>query len=305
MKQLFEFINKRAPIEGQFGIEIETEGENLIEVDDQYWHSTRDGSLRGENYEYIFKNPLPFEKVLPALNALRIRLKGSQLDYSFRTSVHVHVNAQAMKHKQICSMVYAYYLLEEPLMTFCGKQRKGNRFCLRLQDAEGVLQHLSLLFKHGIASALRVDEDAIRYAALNLGSLKKYGSIEFRAMEGNLDVERLHIWVRALKALQEYAMSGVSPKDIYEAFQVHGAKAFLLAVLGDVSEYFIYPRMTRDMDQSASLSIDLPFTYVEERVEKAIEPGRKRVFAPPNPIGLRVREEFPNEDEPDDDEDGE
>jgi hypothetical protein len=264
MEKLHEFLGRKIPKPGDFGIEIEVEGKNLPNVDDQFWKSEADGSLRGESLEYVLKNPITLKNVIPALSSLEEQLADSELDFSFRTSVHVHVNVQALSHVQILNMIYTYLLLEEPCMTYCGKERKGNRFCLRLQDAEGILDTLQILFRGDLTTIGFINEDQIRYAAINLGALNKYGSLEFRAMKGNIDVEKLSIWVLALNNIREYAKNSKSPKEILEDFRKLGTKEFLNLVMKEVAVSFVYPKMDRDMQQSCSLSIDLPYCYEEE-----------------------------------------
>ena len=51
MKKLHQLLGYDNAIVGDFGIEIEVEGENLVKVDTNDWKTDKDGSLRGENAE--------------------------------------------------------------------------------------------------------------------------------------------------------------------------------------------------------------------------------------------------------------
>lgn len=268
--KLYELLGKNKPINGDFGVEIEVEGAELVEVNDKYWNSVHDGSLRGESFEYVFKKPLIQKDSDKALESLKESLKNSTLKFSFRTSVHVHVNVQELEYKQLLNMIYTYLLIEEPLMTFCGKERKGNRFCLRLQDAEGILDTLIPMFRvMDYIGGIR--EDAIRYSAINLAALQKFGSLEFRAMQGNLDVKRISTWTKALFNLREFSKSIENPRNVLEIFNNNKPEDFLKLVLKDVAPTFIYPKLDRDMRQSFSLSIDLPSNFSNSIKEK--QPG--------------------------------
>ena len=271
--KLYELLGKNKPIKGDFGVEIEVEGTDLVEVNDKYWTSVHDGSLRGESFEYVFKTPLIQKDADKALESLKEDLKDSILKFSFRTSVHIHVNVQELEYKQLLNMIYTYLLIEEPLMTFCGKERKGNRFCLRLQDAEGILDTLIPMFR--VMDYIGdIREDAIRYSAINLAALQKFGSLEFRAMQGNLDVKRISTWTQALFNLREFSKSVENPRDVLEIFNNNKPEAFLKLVLKDVAPAFIYPKMDRDMKQSFSLSIDLPSNFpraIQEKKPKKIQ----------------------------------
>lgn len=264
MTTLNEFLKKKV-VKGDIGIEIEVEGNNLKAVDNAVWRSEDDGSLRGRfpdsRCEYILASPIGVEHVLEAVSGLKEELKGAEFKFSYRTSVHVHVNVQKMKLEHLLSMMYAYYLLEEPMMNFCGKKRKGNNFCLRLADAEGVLEHVMHMFELGFDGIQHIPGDMARYAAMNIEALRKYGSLEFRGMEGNMDAVRIDIWCRALVALRNYGETKESPKEVYQEFMQIGAEGFMKVVLGDLQEHFTYARVYKDIQTSFSISIDLPFSY--------------------------------------------
>lgn len=288
MQKLSELFGFDRIHKGDFGIEIEVEGKNLPAEISKYWNVVNDGSLRGESYEYVCERPLTLKEVVPALTLLKKEFENSELDFSFRTSVHVHVNVQNMTRIQLMNMVYTYFLLEEPLMTYCGRSRKGNRFCLRLQDAEGIMDTLLPIFSNKHNAIHDIVEERIRYSAINLAALRKFGSLEFRAMEGNIDVKRLSVWVEALHSLRKFAMMMPSPEAIRQHYQNVGSKSFLSDVLQDISPSFIYPNIDRDMSQSFSLSLDLPYAYAKTHKQEVVLPKEISSFKiQPAPIGIR------------------
>lgn len=262
MKKLYEILGQRLA-KGDVGIEIEMEGEGFPDDCDPRWVATTDGSLRGENREFVFRKPLPVKECKDALTVLEKSLKdyGTKIDFSFRTSVHVHINCQDLTYTQYLNFLYTYLLLEEPLMTFCGKERKGNRFCLRLQDAEGMLDTIHDLFTHFDDGFDYIRQDHIRYSAMNIEATKKFGSLEFRGMAGCLDVDRIDTWANALVYMREFARTCASPSEVFEKYATMEAQGFMEAVLKEYAIQFYYPRATRDIQQSFSLSIDLPFAY--------------------------------------------
>ena len=310
MKKLYEILGQRKT-NGDVGVEIEVEGSRLPDDVDPRWNATVDGSLRGENREYVMRKPLPVAEVPDALNALAKNLKDNRakLDFSFRTSVHVHVNCQELTYNQYLNLLYTYFLLEEPLMTFCGRERKGNRFCLRLQDAEGMLETYNALFRHHDGEGfVLIPANRVRYSAMNIEATTKYGSLEFRGMKGNMDVEHITTWVNALIYLREFAKSVDDPTQVYNLFAELEAQGFMEHVLKDLAARFHYARAVRDMQKSFSLSIDLPFTFgatVEKKLKAEadalhIRPARPRaarvadiiepVPMPPMPEGMRIGE---------------
>jgi hypothetical protein len=283
MKKFYQLVGLNKAIDGLFGIEIEAEGEGMRKVANKYWNTEDDGSLRGEypesRAEFVMKKPVTAEEVKPALESLVKALEGAKFDFSYRTSVHVHVNVQELTMAQILNMVYTYLLLEEPLMTYCGKARKGNRFCLRLRDAEGMLEVLREMFRD--ENGYRNAGDNVRYSAINLAALNKYGSIEFRGMRGNIDVETIHTWTKILGSIREFATQHESPKSILALVEKLGAITFMKTVLGENFDILNYPRAAKDIASSFSLSLDLPYSYKAplkegERLKPLIEQGVPR-----------------------------
>ena len=275
---------------GDFGIEIEVEGKNLPIIDNPYWRTEDDGSLRGGR-EYIFKKPKALRDVPTILRSLNKGLDaaGAELSFSFRTSVHVHMNVQSLTYQQILNTIYTYLLLEAPLMNFCGEERKGNRFCLRLEDAEGAMDFLNHIFSSGERSLKEIGQDQVRYAAINIEALRKYGSLEFRAMQGTVDVERITTWCTALYNIREFAMSQESPAAIFNMFAKLEAQAFSEKVLKEVTPVFVYPEMVKEIQRSFSLAIDLPFAYSASAGKRKKE---NQVFVDewivPKPVRMRL-----------------
>jgi hypothetical protein len=171
--------------------------------------------------------------------------------------------------------------LEEVLMGFCGEQRKANRFCLRIRDAEYLIEILREFFRNGENGYRRIPNNMARYSAINIEALLKYGSLEFRAMEGNLDAERITNWCKGLKAIRDFACKYESPAAIYNLYIQKEAQDFYEEVMGPLAPVFMSPNLVKEIQQGFSLSIDLPFEYVakkEEMVgyERPLEAKKKR-----------------------------
>lgn len=262
--KLYEILQQQL-VKGDVGIEIEVEGENLREVHNAFWKSEDDGSLRGEfphqRCEYIFKKPQPYDKVGAIVGNLKKELEDAEFNFSHRTSCHVHVNVQELTLEQLLNMMYIYLLVEEPLINFCGRVRKGNQFALRLQDAEGILNHVQRLFERGAGVIEEIQQDEVRYAALNIAAVAKYGSLEFRGMRGTMDENIIIPWVETLINIRELAKAYENPQAVYNAYIATTPEQFLHRVTDQHYDLFVYPRMIKDIQRSFSLSIDLPFSY--------------------------------------------
>lgn len=307
MKKIHELL--RLPVsKGTFGVEIECEGTNLQPIDSDMWKTEADGSLRGQfphsSSEYVMKEPVSSLRLPMAMKQLVDYQAKAKLSFSFRTSVHVHVNVQALTDPELMAFLYACLLLEEPLMNFCGESRKGNRFCLRMKDAEGYDNTLAYLFREGVQAVRNLDGNAIRYAAINVHAIRKYGSVEFRGMRGNMDPEVIIPWCNTLLSIRNTAMKLGSPVEVYNQYIKQSNEEFAKSFMGKHFDLFNYPGLDRDMSGSFSLTIELPHIFKNRKEipdevvnyeweEARIKVPRPRIIpAAPMPQALITMDEF-------------
>lgn len=250
-------------IKGDVGVEIEVEGEDLVVVADRDWNSVPDGSLRN-GIEYITKGAVSLQHFPTKLSRLKDKLKDSKLSFSFRTSVHVHVNCLELTYKQTLNFIYLSTLMDSILVNYCGDSRKANRFCLRLRDAEGMVDNLKGLFARSgdrpVFFRRVLPQNQLRYAAINVESLGKYGTVEFRSMRGTLDQDILIPWVETLVHMREFAKTFESPTAMFNSITEEGSEEFIRHALGAHYKAFEYPDMVSDFALNLSLSIELPHT---------------------------------------------
>lgn len=244
--QLFDFH----PIDADVGIEIEMEGNTDFPSTGKYWNLERDGSLRGFSAEYVMI-PLARKEVDEAITHLQTCLKNNcvKIQYSERAGVHVHVNMLNYTLKNVFTLALLYYCFERVLVRYCGPNREGNHFCLRICDADYVVDSLQLAMKDGVIRYMN-DED-MRYASLNFCSMFKYGTLEFRAMETQPDLSKILEWTDMLLALREFATGIEQYSEIPELISAHGPTGFAKRVFGE--ELFAllnYPEFDNDVMHS-------------------------------------------------------
>lgn len=205
MKTLSEFYGTHVK-RGDVGIEIECESDReMPDINTKGWTSHKDASLRGFSKEYVTSNPIVISCVGEYMDNLNRLLNGQRIFDSFRTSVHVHKNMLKYSPIQIWNALCAYWTLEELLFNYCGDHRKGNTFCLRLRDAEAVLD--ACLYDISLDYPFRSfkHNDAIRYGGANLAAIRKFGTVEFRGMRGTVDPEVVKTWTTELSNLVDVA----------------------------------------------------------------------------------------------------
>lgn len=276
--------------EGEIGLEIECEGMDLFSTPIKWWSCHQDQSLRahGEHppIEYVLRKPVSREEVPDCLDYLskKLKLTGSTIDDSHRTSVHVHVNCQDLTLKQVYQYVCLYLIFEELLVEFSGPERVGNLFCLRAKDAE----YFITVLENAITSEdfRELFSNDLRYAACNTAALGRFGSLEFRSMRGTVDQELIQTWVDILLLLKDKALTYDDPRAIVEDFHNSRPAAFfdkIFASKPNLYKLFAHnPNLSRSMWDGLRLMRDVACAIKWEKrgVVKKKESPEKDPFEP-------------------------
>ena len=221
---------------GEVGLEVECEGVNLFNTPLRYWTCHEDGSLRSTGphmpVEYVLRNPVKRDELRPCLEYLDAKLKeaGSKVIQSQRTSVHVHINCQKMTIRELYTFICLYMIFEELLVEWSGPDRAGNLFCLRAKDSEYYITMLESVLKQNNFKQWRED---YRYSACNVASVCKFGSLEFRSMQGTVDINMIELWVNILLHLKDTAEKYDNPVEIVEEFTELGPLPFFKKIFAD------------------------------------------------------------------------
>lgn len=222
----------------EIGVEIEIEGNRLPQNAPMGWRVEYDGSLRGESYEYVFTTPVPRKNVSTLLTRLSDKFKemNSEVYDTGRAGVHVHVNIRDLTRNQLFNFICLYLIFEDVLVDFCGKDRVGNLFCLRVKDAEYLIEMLEAAIETDNLKVLYTDK--IRYAAINCKAICQYGSLEFRAMRSTMDTDVLNSWVEILLRLKDSSKMFTDPQDIVSTMSWEGGEGFANKIFGTMLSFF-------------------------------------------------------------------
>lgn len=222
------------PQAGAIGVEIEVEADNMPSADSvcNHWRLERDASLRGESGEFVLRRPLDIKDLDKAFDEITNAMvnHGTRVRPTYRAGVHVHVNVQDLTPKQLITFISLYFIFEEVLLSYCDKSRAGNHFCLRMSDASYSLDMITDAIMKSDLQSLNTED--LRYASLNITSLFKYGSIEFRALESTTDFNKIKEWATVLNQLKEWAKTISDPSKILGEASAMGFEEFAKAVLG-------------------------------------------------------------------------
>jgi len=236
-----------SPQIGDVGVEIEMEADGMPSAESvcKHWRLERDPSLRGESGEFVLRKPLPIADLDKAFGELSKALTSHNTNVkpTYRAGIHVHVNVQDLTPKQLMTFLAVYFMFEEVLLSYCDKTRSGNHFCLRMSDASYTLDMISEAIANSDLQSLNTED--LRYASLNITSLFKYGSVEFRALESTIDFNKIKQWAAVLNQLKEFAKTISCPTDILGEASALGFTEFAKTALG--SSYQVFrPFVTED-----------------------------------------------------------
>lgn len=231
-KTIAQVLNKSNKLGNHVGIELEIEGRNLPEVSTTFWKSERDGSLRGESYEYVLRQPTPHVEARKALQEIASIWESheAKIKDSPNAGTHVHVNCSDLTITQLFNFLSLYLVVEDILVDQCGKDRIGNLFCLRSCDAEFLVDTMVQAVRDADIGYFHTDD--LRYASVNVKALGDYGSVEFRAWRSDGDLAKVAWWVDLLMHLKEQARAIDNPALIVTNVSDRSPKEFFTDILG-------------------------------------------------------------------------
>lgn len=179
-------------------IGIEVEVENFANPNgslNKVWTMIEDGSLRNNGVEFVSK-PIPANYAPACLQYLMHSYLSSDVCFSPRTSVHIHLNVQDLTLPQVQDILMLYTVYEKLFFKFTGRGRARNVYCVPLSDCDLV------------GGMIEKGYDRVRtwskYTSLNVLPMQEYGTIEFRHMHGTNDVAKLSTWINLICKLKEY-----------------------------------------------------------------------------------------------------
>lgn len=226
---------------GDYGVEIETETHDQYDYPTcKYWRCDRDNSLREWGVEYILKAPmnrLELGKALEEFAACDKKFKFNR--DSISTSVHVHMNILNENILTVANILTLYALFENILIKFSGPDRLSNLFCLPMRDCEGVavnIRNMLTAVARNNFRGLQVAVDNAKYGAINIATVARLGTLEFRSFRGEVDVSIIERWVGVLDKMKTYAKRpGVTPTTIMNSVERMGTESLAREVFGQYS----------------------------------------------------------------------
>ncbi len=280
----------------KIGFEIEMEGK-CLPANLPSWRVEADHSLYN-GLEYVLYKPMPLNGFDRACDELMHNInKKSEFKYSPRAGIHCHINVAPLSLDHFVKFIVCYYIVEELLVGWCGKNRENNLFCLRAVDTDEVIEQF-------VVSCCNKDftymDENFRYAAMNFNSLQKFGTVEFRAMETRLNVEDWKILPRILHRTLKSSLKFQDVKDIITQGSLNGPIDMARDILGE--DYFDIIKGNKDLQAVESiifrgirLAQEIAFLANTQEVEKSTNPFAMHVARHINPYEVKAKEYFADE----------
>lgn len=196
------------PVKGEFGIEIETEGENLFGGGiTKNFTAHEDGSLR-RGMEYVSK-PIGRKDVIPSVEELKTFLErnGCTFNPSYRSSTHIHHNYLDNTWSDVVGAVIAWTIAEPVVLEAMPPGRNGSLFCMAsfdTGDATAALDHFC--GQIGSGRLKYAWNYRGKYSAQNLLRLADLGTIEYRVFPTSMDGQQIDKWCGWLSNVKDHAV---------------------------------------------------------------------------------------------------
>lgn len=186
------------------GIEVETENVHFWDQNaSPYWKIAEDGSLRNNGREFI-SIPIKAFRVENALTSLFKYQLNKDIDFTERTSIHIHMNVRTMTLEQLKTMILLYIVFEKALFRYVDPERYNNIFCVPLNETL-FGEKLHTIFHSDLLSI-----SWLKYTALNLCPIFEKGTIEFRHLHGTKNIPEIMNWINLILSLKKAALKNSS-----------------------------------------------------------------------------------------------
>lgn len=236
------------------GIEIELEGLSSSSVSSLVsWNRVSEGSVNG--FELVLNRPTAGEDLFCAIDELRsLRIEDPSRVFTPRTSVHIHIDIRDLTFPQLINFITLATMFEPVLYNYVAEHRKHNHFCWQLGECQELIKRIHNVMSYANTPTLRsalnheFSSGSTKYAGINLSSIPRYGSLEFRMHEGTAEAPALIRWINILMAIKNYAKHPErTPSNILETKQDEGIEAIFDTVLGGYKGVLEYQGVEDDI----------------------------------------------------------
>ena len=254
----FGHLSAIAPARQLYGVEVEVEG--VTSTDGLAgWAPHTDGSLRNHGMEFV-TDPIAADTVVSRLENLYETKRRNGWVTSIRTGIHVHADMRLKTGEQLRRLLACYVLTEAPLFSYVGRERETSIFCVPYYLAPHGLQAFSRYLRRG-GDTIRLLHETHKYSALNLSSITRLGTIEFRQAPTWDTLTPALVWAGLIDSLVTHS----ADISVESALRMAGDdyRGFLRTLYGTQERSLSGDSVTNDADDLVKEFLLLPCTYKE------------------------------------------
>jgi hypothetical protein len=234
------------------GVEFEFEGVRAdlpAEPWAAYWEAKLDRSLHDKGMEFVFKRPLFGADAIEAVVSLCKWASENKFKVSLRTGLHVHVDVRDLSRVELSRLIVLFALFEKGVYRFVGHAREQNVFCMPWYQSDRMAQHALNIGSENYD--IRSASEALaneKYGGLNLDSLARFGSVEFRHAIATTDSDWVLSWINLCLSFKRAAQKlDASPLQLIHSMSAVGVEGFAKRVFEDQLPSIWYPEMEHDV----------------------------------------------------------
>lgn len=198
------------------------------------WRHEGDGSLRDNGIEYVLDGPKGGEDAADAIIAFAKFAAEVKPTINERTSTHLHIDFRDDDVKDVGRFLAVYAVLEDTLFQLCDESRINNPYCVPMCSSSAMMKAMSRMLSGAFPESEAFSE-RLRYGAMNLASLPRYGSLEIRMRETIVDAGEVFFWVNIFLAIKQFIRQwdDLTPSRIVEMLSSVGVHSVFNMVLGE------------------------------------------------------------------------
>ena len=238
------------------GVEVELEGcQNMPSPSDEYWNVTRDGSLRNNGKEYVFREPLYGLAIQSALRSLQDCINVGEPTVSSRCSVHVHINISDLTTAQLHKFLLLYIIFERTLVRFHKSSREDNIFCVPFYKAPKDIAMIDALVEADMEGISNMFANFDKYYAVNLRAIQTFGSLEFRHMGGSTEMPDVFLWIKIIMCLKKASLNeDYNPYNLITNISGRGPRSIFYSIFGEFAAVLEHPELEMDIMKGVRLA---------------------------------------------------
>lgn len=298
------------PTSRLYGVEVEYE--NVIDppnVRDIRWNVTPDGSLRNNGLEFI-THPISLHQAVTAFRHLN-RVAGQESwEDTARTGIHVHADMRDLTFDRVKGVIAAYAAFEPLMFRLVDTTREENIYCVPWYRAPDQARVVPFLGRRRIDTERTAGVGLVKYSALYLRPLWKFGTLEFRQAETWRDPAPFRRWICAISRLVEWGKDE-TPESVIEKCSSN-PNQLVQDIFGWTMRHVTDPESVMDeVNSLATVDEMIPYTYKEsdwtwDNCEGALEGvGYHTVQAEMAEMAFNAEPDDYNEDESYNEDEGE